>query len=75
MLAFALHMLVMKYKNAAMIMMIGAVLFIISDSVLAINKFYKPFEGAGIVIMLTYAFAQLLIVAGIIKYIKASTAD
>jgi len=75
MLGFALHMLAMKYKNAAMSMMIGALLFIISDSVLAINKFYKPFEGAGIVIMLTYAFAQLFIVAGVIKYIRASIAD
>jgi uncharacterized membrane protein YhhN len=75
MLAFALHMLAMKYKNAALNMMAGAVLFIVSDSVLAINKFYKPFEGAGIVIMLTYAFAQLLIVSGVIKYIRASTND
>jgi uncharacterized membrane protein YhhN len=75
MLAFALHMLAMKYKNAAMNMMIGAVLFIASDSVLALNKFYKPFEGAGIVIMLTYAVAQLFIVAGVIKYIRASTHD
>ena len=75
MLGFALHMLAMKNKNAAMSMLVGAILFIISDSVLAINKFYKPFEGAGIVIMLTYAFAQLLIVIGVIKYIKASTVD
>lgn len=75
MLAFALHMLAMKNKNAGMSMMAGAMLFIISDSVLAINKFYKPFEGAGIVIMLTYAFAQLFIVVGAIKYIRASIAD
>jgi len=75
MLGFALHMLAMKNKNAAMSMMGGAILFIISDSVLAINKFYKPFEGAGIVIMLTYAFAQLFIIAGVIKYIRASIAD
>jgi uncharacterized membrane protein YhhN len=75
MLALALHMPGMKYKNAGMNMMIGAVLFIVSDSVLAINKFYKPFEGAGILIMLTYAFAQLFIAAGVIKYIRASTVD
>jgi hypothetical protein len=28
-------------------MMFGALLFVISDSVLAINKFYQPFEEAG----------------------------
>jgi uncharacterized membrane protein YhhN len=75
MLALALHMPAMKYKTAGMNMIIGAALFIVSDSVLAINKFYKPFEGAGVVIMFTYAFAQLLIVAGVIKYIRVSTVN
>ena len=42
----------------------GALLFVISDSVLAINKFYQPFEVAGVIIMLTYGLAQLFIVEG-----------
>ena len=67
-LAFALHLQQVTYKAAGTNMMIGAILFIISDSVLAINKFYQPFKGAGIIIMLTYAFAQMLIVLGVIKY-------
>jgi len=51
-------------------MMTGAGLFVISDSVLAINKFYQPFEAAGILIMLTYGLAQFFIIKGAIKYIR-----
>jgi uncharacterized membrane protein YhhN len=70
MLALALHMQRVKYGNAGFYMMAGAVLFIISDSVLAVNKFYKPFEWGSVITMITYAFAQLLIVIGVIKYIR-----
>ena len=45
----------------------GAVLFMISDSILALNKFYQPLQGSNISIMATYAVAQLCIVMGIIK--------
>jgi uncharacterized membrane protein YhhN len=51
-------------------MMLGAVLFVVSDSLLAINKFYSSFELAGVLIMLTYGMAQLLIVTGAINYIR-----
>ncbi|QYH40263.1 lysoplasmalogenase [Algoriphagus sp. NBT04N3] len=44
---------------------IGACLFLISDGVLAIDMFYMEFPEAGIIIMGTYATAQLLIVMGI----------
>lgn len=47
---------------------IGAVLFMISDSILAINKFLSPVEYAGIYIMLTYSLAQYLIVKGLMKH-------
>ena len=53
-------------------MMAGALLFVISDSVLAINKFYHPFEIAGIIIMLTYGLAQFFIAEGAIQYIQFS---
>lgn len=46
---------------------IGALFFLISDSVLAVNKFYEPFALSGIIIMITYALAQYLIVMGILK--------
>lgn len=47
--------------------LIGAILFVFSDTSIAINLFYKPFEEARILIMSTYIVAQLLIVHGILK--------
>jgi len=70
MLLLALHMLFIKNKTAGKWMASGAVLFIISDSVLAINKFYQPFESAGLIIMLTYGLAQLFIVKGATDYLS-----
>ena len=68
MLLLALHMLFISNKSAGQMMMAGAILFVISDSILAINKFYSPFQNAGILIMLSYGLAQLMIVAGAIRY-------
>lgn len=45
----------------------GAILFMVSDSILAINKFYAPVPLSSISIMLTYALAQYFIVLGIKK--------
>lgn len=46
---------------------IGALFFIISDSLLAINKFANPLPLSNISIMATYALAQFCIVFGILK--------
>ncbi|MET2985743.1 lysoplasmalogenase [Aureibaculum conchae] len=51
---------------SALFMVVGASLFIISDSVLAINKFYSTNEFFPIVIMLTYLMAQYLIFKAVI---------
>ena len=50
----------------------GAVLFIISDSILAYNKFVEPLEISDILIMSTYMLAQFLIAMGTAerKYVK-----
>ena len=48
----------------------GALLFMGSDSLLAINKFLNPIAGAGFIIMLTYIGAQFLIVEGILRHSK-----
>ncbi len=45
----------------------GAILFVFSDSCIAINKFRYPFRFSGILIMSTYIIAQYLIVTGYIK--------
>ena len=44
----------------------GAFFFLISDSILAINKFANPIPNAGFWIMSTYTLAQYLIVRGVI---------
>jgi uncharacterized membrane protein YhhN len=47
---------------------IGAMLFMVSDSILAINKFLSPITLSGFWIMLTYITAQFLIVSGLLKH-------
>ncbi|MDR6845901.1 lysoplasmalogenase [Flavobacterium granuli] len=47
--------------------LIGAIVFVSSDSILAFNKFYAPIAHASFYIMATYCLAQYLIVAGILK--------
>jgi uncharacterized membrane protein YhhN len=68
MFLLAMHMLFIKNTGAGKWMMAGALLFVISDSVLAINKFYQPFEAAVLIIMVTYGTAQFLIVKGAADY-------
>ena len=69
MLFLALHMNRLPGKQAGIMMMTGASLFVISDSLLAINKFYFAFEGAGLLVMITYAIAQWLIATGAARYL------
>jgi uncharacterized membrane protein YhhN len=45
---------------------IGSLLFLISDSMIAINKFYTAIPLAGFLIMLSYISAQYLIMRGLI---------
>lgn len=71
MLLLAMHMGFIKNKMAGQRMLGGALLFVISDSLLAINKFYQPFEPAGVLIILTYGLAQLFITEGAIRYIRS----
>jgi uncharacterized membrane protein YhhN len=73
MLIQALQVVKIKNTKAALLMISGAVLFIISDSILAINKFYTRFELAGIAIMTTYGIAQLLITLGAVRYITSTS--
>lgn len=70
MLMFAMHMLFLKNKRAGLAMVVGAALFVLSDSILAFNKFYQSFESAGVFIMLTYGMAQFFIVDGATRYLS-----
>jgi uncharacterized membrane protein YhhN len=46
---------------------VGATLFVLSDSMIAISRFVAPFPMSGILIMVTYAVGQYLIVEGFLK--------
>ena len=48
---------------------IGAFLFLISDAIIALDKFYIPIQDADIFIMGTYAVAQLMIVMGVRSFL------
>jgi len=51
----------------------GSILFILSDSMLALNKFWQPLPVSGFLIMSTYMLAQYLIVLGLLKHISSSS--
>ncbi|MCR6722436.1 MAG: lysoplasmalogenase [Chitinophagaceae bacterium] len=67
MLLLALYVHVSYHNRASMLLALGACFFIISDSVLAINKFYAAFPFAGVVVMSTYGVAQAFIVSGALR--------
>ncbi len=51
---------------------LGSVLFVISDSLIALNKFYSPINQAGLWIMTTYISAQFLIATGVLSHVRTS---
>ncbi|MCF8358443.1 MAG: lysoplasmalogenase [Prolixibacteraceae bacterium] len=55
-----------------LLLFIGAVLFFISDSLLAVNKFWYSIPASGIMIMSTYMAAQFLIMLGLVRQTGAS---
>lgn len=67
MLLCSLHVFNKINKIAAYYFITGAVCFVLSDSLLAINKFYQPFPLAGVAIMITYCAAQYFIISGYCK--------
>lgn len=73
MLLGSLHICLKVKAPANSYFVSGAALFVLSDSLLAINKFYQPLPIAGIWIMLSYCTAQYLIVLGFIKMRDSGT--
>ena len=73
MLLTALH----RYGNVSAVsfkyVIIGASLFILSDSMIAISKFVTAFPMDGVLIMATYGVGQYLIVVGYMKNVKKET--
>jgi len=61
-----------KLKNLGLYYFLpGAILFVISDSVLAANMFLYKDTILNIVVMLSYGYAQCIFVQGFTKYLKA----
>jgi uncharacterized membrane protein YhhN len=70
MLLFALKGFMNWHKPASIDILIGAIVFVASDSLLAFDKFYAPLQYSSFLIMATYLIAQYLIVIGILKLNK-----
>ena len=67
MLLLALYVHLSQRNRASMLLAMGACFFVISDSLLAINKFHTSFPFAGVAVMCTYGIAQLFIVSGALR--------
>jgi uncharacterized membrane protein YhhN len=70
MLTAALNRLEKVNRKSYLLVLIGAVLFVLSDSMIAIDKFAYPFLLARVAIMTTYITAQYLIAVGCLKQFK-----
>jgi uncharacterized membrane protein YhhN len=67
MLAGAINRKKKVSTTSYLLVLAGAILFVLSDSAIAINKFGHSFTGSSIVVMATYLTAQYLIVTGYIR--------
>lgn len=54
-------------KTSAILGLLGSLSFVLSDSILAFNKFYAPIENAKFLVMVTYYSAQILITASVLS--------
>lgn len=67
MLAMAIRGGLTWRKPLNLLILNGAFSFVVSDSILAMNKFYTALPNASLLIMATYIVAQYLITFGILK--------
>jgi uncharacterized membrane protein YhhN len=70
MLAGAINRIDKVGKTSFLLVLAGAILFVISDATIALAKFSHPFPESGIVVMITYITAQYLIVTGYIRQFR-----
>ncbi|CAM9124998.1 unnamed protein product, partial [Ectocarpus fasciculatus] len=52
-----------KWDTNKLMGAIGALIFVVSDTIIAVNKFYFPFDSAKTWVMITYYLGQTLIAA------------
>ncbi|MBC7936298.1 MAG: lysoplasmalogenase [Rhizobacter sp.] len=67
MLSASIHIYSRVNHAAGTLFVTGALFFVISDSLLALDKFNAPFPYASFFIMLTYCAAQYFIARGFVK--------
>jgi uncharacterized membrane protein YhhN len=60
-------MVVAAFGTGSLIAIVGAVLFYVSDAVLAWNKFVKPFRAGRIAVMVTYHLGQAGLVWSLVR--------
>jgi len=61
--------LILKSKTS-LYLIYGAVFFVLSDSLLAINRFYEAQEYYPVIVIITYIIAQYLICKSVIENSK-----
>jgi uncharacterized membrane protein YhhN len=71
MLASALWQYGKLDNRTAWLFILGALFFVASDSMLAVNKFKQTFPYSGLLIMATYVLAQYLIVRGSVAHLRS----
>ncbi len=60
-------MTVLSFRVRPLLVPIGALLFMVSDSIIALGKFLWPASWLGAIVWITYAAAQLLIAYGLLR--------
>lgn len=68
---FSLWRIGSSNKISTALVIFGAIVFMISDSLIALNKFVEPFQYANLFIMFTYCLAQLCIITGTIYHSRS----
>ncbi len=59
-------MLIYAFSTGVGLIAVGATIFAVSDTVLARDRFVRPWDGAQLLVMVTYHLGQALIVAGVL---------
>jgi uncharacterized membrane protein YhhN len=75
MLLASIHAFNLRAQNFGVISVAGTLIFAVSDSTLAINRFVLPFKYAPFFIMLTYGVAQFLISDGAARNLRVIDAQ
>ena len=70
MIAISLMAMAAGFRNDHQFLWVamGALIFMVSDTLIAVNQFVAPFAYSGVAVMTTYYVAQLLICTGTVRH-------